>query len=86
MLMEQLLYPETMGAASAKPETQTVPGDRDKWGVENWRDQKLCSSCDKPACFLPPGDCPAWHGITGFLIVVQRHSMPKAGNGRAGAC
>ena len=86
ILLEQLLYPKTLGAACAKPETQTVPGDRDKWGVGNWRDQKLCPSCDKPACFLPPGDSPARQGSAGFLIAVQRHSMPKTGNGRAGVC
>lgn len=86
VLLEQPLYPETPDAASAKPETQTVPRDIDKWGVENWGDQSLCPRCDKPACFLPPGDCPAWHRSAGFLIVVQRRSMPKTGNGRGVAC
>lgn len=34
ILLEQPLYPETLGAASAKPETPGVPRDRDKQGAE----------------------------------------------------
>lgn len=39
---EQPLYPETLSAASAKPETQRVPGD--KQSAENCRDHGLCPS------------------------------------------
>ena len=85
--LEEPLYPETLGAPSAKPETPTVPRDtRDKQHVDNQRDQRLCPSCDKLACFLPLGNSPAWQGTAGFLTVVQSPSMPKTGNGQAGAC
>lgn len=30
ILLEQFLYPKTLGAASAKPETQPAPEDKDK--------------------------------------------------------
>lgn len=78
--------PQNPSAGSAKAETQREPRDRAKQHVENWGEQRLCPSSNKPACFLPPGNLPAWQGSAGCLTEVQSHGVPKTGKGRAGAC
>lgn len=79
-------YPKTLAAASAKKKLTQLP-ETETNGVQTARQAiVLCPSCEKSASFFAPGDCPAWQGSAGFLTVVQRHSMPKTGNGRAGAC
>lgn len=78
--------PPNPSAGSAKAETQREPRDRAEQRVENWGEQRLCPSSNKPACFLPPGNLPAWQGSAGCLTEVQSHGVPKTGKGRAGAC